>query len=220
MGTAAGGLIIRTSKGIDESYFSFSDRLTKTSYCDSRKSNCFYFGRKEGILAIVNSDLSNRMFTQNKIEETLFNFFDKPDEIFVFEEYDSGASYGYGIFKNGQLIRKVRTENYNDIAEEFGEPLKEELEWLNGQKSNDSDGNLLIRNAVNGHEIPEDYLYKAILQLLMQNKFSFTCETMDDEFIESGYYIITERTENISTGQSKSMAESKSESRKKWWKLR
>jgi hypothetical protein len=219
MGTSAGGLIIKTSKGIDESYLSFSDRLTRTSYCDSRESNCFYFGRKEGLLAIVNSDLSNRLFTKNTIDETLFNFFAKPEEIFVFEEYDSGASYGYAIFKNGQLIRKIRTENYNKKTEEFGEPLKDELEWLNGQKSNDSDGSVLIKNAVNGHEIPEDFLYKAILQLLMQNRFSFTCETMDDEFIESGHYTITERTENTSARQNKSTTESKKGLTKKWWKF-
>jgi hypothetical protein len=219
MGISAGGLIIKTSKGIDESYLSFSDGLSKTSYCDSRESNCFYFGRKEGLLAIVNSDLSNKLFSKNVIDEKLFNFFDKPEEMFVFEEYDGGASYGYAIFKNGQLIRNIRTENYNEVKEEFGEPLEGELEWLNAQRSKDSDGSILLKNAVNGHEIPEDFLYKAILQLLMQSKFSFTCETMDDEFVESGHYTINDGTKGTSIEQNESKTESKIELTKKWWKF-
>lgn len=211
MGTAAGGLIIRTSKSIIESYLRFNDQLTKTPYCDSRKSNCFFFGRKEGLLAIVNSDLSNKFFKQNMIDEAIFNFFDRPDEIFVFEEYDSGASYGYAVFQNGHLIRKVRTKNYTDVTDEYGAPLKEELEWMNGDRSNDSDGGILIKNSVNGHEIPEDFLYKAILQLIMQNRFSFTCETMHDEFIESGHYTVKQEKE--------ASLNTKNELEKKWWKF-
>src|SRR5687767_4668046 len=144
MGTSAGGVIIKTSKSIDEaSKFVFEGVLTRTSYGDTRQSNCFYFGRKDGLLAIVNSDLSNKLFSKNTIDETFFNFFDKPEEIFVFEEYDSGASYGYAVFREGRLIRKVRTENYNDVIDESGSPLKEELEWLNGQQY-ESDGETLV----------------------------------------------------------------------------
>jgi hypothetical protein len=212
MGTSAGGLIIKASKSIEEtSKFYFGDALTKTSYCDSRQPNCFYFGRKEGLIAIINSDFSNKLFSQNTLDDTLFVFFDKPKELFVFEEYDSGASYGYAIFHNGSLIRKIRAQNYNDIVDQFGEPIEDELEWLNGIKSNNSDGSTLIKNAVNGHEIPGDFLYKAILQLLMLKRFKFTCETMDDHFTETGHYILSRKTDTAS--------KPKSESGKKWWKF-
>ncbi|NBW36441.1 MAG: hypothetical protein EBR30_15770 [Cytophagia bacterium] len=218
MGTAAGGLIIKTSKSIEESYLHFDSRLTKTSYCDSRQSNCFYFGKKGDLLVVVNSDLSKKIFANHIIDETLFNFFDKPAEIFVFEEYDSGASYGYALFENGKLIRKLRAKNYNEVAEEFGEPLKDEIEWLNGQKTKDPDESILIKNVMNGHEIPEEFLYKAILLLLMQNKFSFTCETMADVFIESGHYTF-EIPDKASTIQNTTKTSSESASMKKWWKI-
>lgn len=191
MGTAAAGVIIKTSKSIDEaSKFIFEGVLTRTSYCDSRQSNCFYFGRKDGLLAIVNADLSNKLFSKNAIDEAFFNFFEKPTEIFVFEEYESGASFGYAMFQDGRLIRKVRTENYNDIIDEFGNPLKDELEWLNGQQY-ESDGETLVKNTVTGDEIPIDLLYQTILQTLMMNRFSFTAESMDDAFPESGHYLGT-----------------------------
>jgi hypothetical protein len=158
------------------------------SYCDSRKSECVYAGKTNEVLALINSELSEKMFSTNELDGELMTFFDNPDMILVFEEYDSGASYGYAIFKKGKLVRKLRASNYNDIEVEYGVPDEDELEWINGAEINDSEDSVLLRNALNGHEIPIEYKYKAILQIIMQKKFGFTCETMDDIFSSTGHF--------------------------------
>lgn len=210
MGTSVGGLIVRTPKGIDEvARLCFGETLARTSFCDTRQSNCFYFGRKEGLLIIANSDLSNKVFSQKIIDETLYNNLGRPAEIFAFEEYDSGACYGYAIFSNGTLIRKIRTENYGDVTDEFGEPLSEEQPWLNGQRTAGADGDGMIINVENGQEIDEVFLYREILQLLMTNRFSFTAESMHHGLVEEGHFLLNQNTDTISGKQGG----------KQWWKF-
>ena len=197
MGTSAGGIIFqKTTKNIDESIdFVLGNDFEKVSYCDSRKSECVYAGQTNEVLVLINSELSEKMFAINEVGDDLMRFFDNPEMIFVFEEYDSGACYGYAIFKNGKLVRKLRASNYNDIEVEYGIPDEDELEWINGTEIKDSDHSILLRNALNGHEIPIDYKYKAILQTVMQKKFGFTCETMDDIFSITGHF--SKKTDNL-----------------------
>ena len=217
MGTSAAGIILnKSAKKINESIdFVFGNGFQKVSYCDSRIPNCVYAGVKENILTLINSDLSERFFSVNQIEDKILSFFENPEIIFVFEEYDSGASYGYAIFKNGKLERKLRAINYDDIIENYGNPDEDELEWLSGTETKDTDGSLLLKNSKNGHEIPIELKYKAILQLLMENKFGFHCETMDDIFTESGHFAIIEN----STENPASSGTIKNSGSKKWWKL-
>jgi len=211
MGTAAGGLLIKkTEKSIQETInFIFGKDFEKVGYCDCRDSDCVYAGKINNNLAIINTDLSEKYFRESKIEDELFEFLEKPELIFVFEEYDSGASYGYGVFENGVKTRVIRASNYNDVYFEFGQPIEEEKEWLEGKIIDDTDGGKLLVNKKNKHEIPEVFRYKAILQLLMLNYFQFTCETMDDVFTSSEHFkkeekIIYEKTEKTT---------------KKWWKF-
>ncbi len=221
MGTSAGGIIIhKTSKRINESIgFVFGDNFQKTSYCDCRKSNCVYAGQNDDKLALINSALSERFFSMDQIDEKIFSFFDKPDIVFAFEEYDSGACYGYAIFKNGKLERKLRANNYNDIIAEYGNPDDDELEWINGTEIKDTDDSTLLKNKVNGHEIPIEYKYKAILQLIMQKKFGFTCETMDDIFNETGHFINEMEVikDKITNPENKKVEHNQTTS--KWWKF-
>jgi hypothetical protein len=53
----------------------------------------------------------------------------------------------------------------------------------------------------------------------MQNKFSFTCETMADAFITSGHFMFTESTGKISVVQHKNTGSSESSVARKWWKF-
>lgn len=48
-------------------------------------------------------------------------------------EYDSGGTYGYGIIKNGELIRRRITLSY-DKTIESGNFLELEKEWLEGEQ--------------------------------------------------------------------------------------
>jgi len=221
MGTSAGGIIIqKTSKRISESIvLVFGDNFKKTSYCDCRKSNCIYAGRIDDKLALINSDLAERFFSIEHIDEKLFAFFDKPNMIFAFEEYDSGACYGYAIFKNGKLERKLRANNYNDITVEYGSPDDDELEWINGTEIEDSDNSKLLKNSTNGHEIPMEFKYKAILQLIMQKKFGFNCETMDDVFSETGHFINESEflQKNVALTENKNVTINATSN--KWWKF-
>jgi hypothetical protein len=220
MGTAAAGIIIhKTTKQINESIDFVKGRdFEKVSYCDCRKPECIYTGQINETLALINSELSENFFGKNEIEEVFLKFFDSPELIFVFEEYDSGASYGYAIFKEGKLIRKLRASNYNDIDEEFGIPDEDELEWINGTEIKDTDNSILLRNSINGYEIPLDYKYKAILQLLMEKKFGFTCETMDDIFSLTGHFskMIENKEEQIDQLTQNEVSNS---AKNKWWKF-
>ena len=221
MGTAAAGIIIqKTTKQINESIdLVLGKDFEKVSYCDCRKSDCVYAGQINETLALINSDLSEKLFREIEINDELTKFFDRPEMIFVFEEYDSGASYGYAIFKDGKLVRKLRTSNYNDIEDEYGIPYEDELEWINGTEIKDTDDFILLRNAANGHEIPLEYKYKAILQLLMQKNLGFTCETMDDIFSITGHF--SKRTENLEEQYIPSENNDKEENsiKTKWWEF-
>ena len=220
MGTAAAGIIIqKTTKQINESIdFVLGRDFEKVSYCDCRKPDCIYVGQTNETIALINSDLSEKLFRKNEIDDEFIKFFDRPEMIFVFEEYDSGASYGYAIFKDGKLIRKLRASNYNDIEDEYGIPDEDEMEWINGIEIKDTDNSILLRNAINGHEIPLDYKYKAILQILMQKKFGFTCETMDDIFSITGHF--SKKTENIEEQFVQLVQNEDSNNKKtKWWKF-
>ena len=221
MGTSAGGIIIhKTYKGINESIeFVLGNKFEKTSYCDCRKSNCVYAGVKDDKLAIFNSDLSERFFSIDKIDDKIFSFFDKPEIVFVFEEYDSGASYGYAIFKNGKLERKLRANNYNDVIVEYGSPDDDELEWISGIEIKDTDNTTLLKNSINGHEIPVEYKYKAILQIIMQKKFGFNCETMDDIFSEKGHFINETEILRNSFENTENKIDDKNSTNIKWWKF-
>ncbi len=221
MGTSAAGIIIhKTTKQINESIdFVLGKDFEKVSYCDCRKPDCVYAGQIDESLALINSDLSLKLFKENEVDVELMKFFDSPEMIFVFEEFDSGASYGYAIFKDGKLVRKLRTSNYNDIEEEYGVPDDDELEWINGTEIKDTDNSILLRNAINGHEIPLDYKYKAILQIMMQKKFGFTCETMDDIFNITGHF--NKKAENLQEQfiPLENKDEGNISNKTKWWKF-
>lgn len=218
MGTSAARIIIyKTKKHIEESIeFVFGNNFEKVSYCDCRDPDCVYAGQTNETLALINSNLSEKLFEENQLAFEIDKFFESPEIIFVFEEYDSGPCYGYAIFKNGKLVRKVRTNNYNDVVDEFGVPDDDELEWINGTEIKDTDDSILLRNAINGHEIPVEYKYKAILQIMMQKKFGYTCETMDDIFKITGHF--SKKNENLEEqiNQSEYIGV---ENKSKWWKF-
>ena len=221
MGTAVGGLIFhKTKKQINESIdFVLGKDFEKVSYCDCRKSDCVYAGEINESLALINSDLSEKFFNYSEVDSEIMTFFGNPKMIFAFEEYDSGASYGYAIFIDGKLVRKLRANNYNEVQDEYGNPDNDELEWINGTEIKDSEDAVLLRNAVNGHEIPIDYKFKAILQVLMQKKFGYTSETMDDIFNSTGHFI--KKTEILKEiiPPAKEVIENKVSNKTKWWKF-
>ena len=74
--------------------------------------------------------------------------------IFAFEEYDSGASYGYAIFIDGKLVRKLRANNYNEVQDEYGNPDNDELEWINGTEIKDSEDAVLLRTQLMDMKYP------------------------------------------------------------------
>lgn len=216
MGVACGGIAFKATqieKTLQEIVeFVFEMPFEKSGYCDSRNDGCVFMGKVNDTIVIVNSKLADKFFKDEIIGERIMSFFNNPKLAFAFQEYDSGATYGYSIFEDGKLVRRIQATNYNDVEQNFGEPFEIETKWFNAKIVEDNRNGEIVKHRVIeeiNQGFPDDFLYKSLLQLLMIDQLGFSCPTMDDKFTEMGHYQKINQN-RPSADKTKS---------KKWWEI-
>lgn len=140
MGTSLGSLAIRT----DIENFD-SDNFVKAIFGENSISTMYVhrqYGQKvsitktsDGFIWLGSSKIVDGILQNgetNFIKE-IYEYLNKPDLMIALNEYDSGGTYGYGIIKNGELIRRRITLSY-DKTIESGNFLELEKEWLEGEQ--------------------------------------------------------------------------------------
>lgn len=203
MGTSSAGIAIKTNTENLDLNQTLSDLLRKQiiqsdKYCDIRKTGCFYLSTYDNYLIIYNLDLVNEIYEneQSVILTRINEYFDNPNSIFVFEHYDSGDTYSYAIFENGEIIRKFRYHNENVLIDE-GNLLEVEIKWKNARTEieyDDDDDELEFLIYFNPDDETESYIEEdlpcVILHELMAQKLGFDMIYDDVKETSSGYFML------------------------------
>lgn len=201
MGTSCGGVAIKTNtKDLDlgETLSKlFGGKFVKSEdYCEHRQSDCLYVAKNENFLLIYHAELVDEIFTHEKSNylQQIYDYFDKPSLVFAFEEYDSGGTYSYAIFENGEMVRKYRYYVEEAVIDE-GEFLPVELKWKNARsemeydEDDDEELGLIYFDPDDEEEsYAEEDLPRVILYELMNEKLGFDNDTAYDLRIEDGYF--------------------------------
>ncbi|MDF7822206.1 hypothetical protein P1X15_31620 [Runella sp. MFBS21] len=208
MGTSASGIIIKcdsTKFSIEEvSRYFFGDGEKTDCSDDTRKRNYITFTKYKDEFHISNSDFTNLFFEQNPIAlQKLNTFFNTPVLAFAFNWFESGGTFGYAIIQNGIVRRIYRTLSYVKF-ESFGEPIKQEVEWLCGdsfinilkdEEYYPPDYPLTRKTYINistNEKADDYYLPELLLPSVMQEYLGYDVYTsnIELELIESGAYRI------------------------------
>lgn len=209
MGTSASGIIIKcdsTKFSIEEAckYF-FGDGEKTECYDDTRKRNYISMSKYKNEFHIRNSDFANLFFKKDLIAlQKLNTFFNTPELAFAFNWFESGGTFGYAIIQDGIIRRIYRTLSYIKF-ESFGEPIKQEEEWLLGDtfikilKDEDyypPDYPLTRKTYINSstkEQADDYYLPELLMPSVMQAYLGYDIYTSDNkelDFLEFGGYRI------------------------------
>lgn len=211
MGASFGGIAIKfNSEKIELISIAkefFGENIEKVyASCDTRCNGCVYLGRTEDFLVIINKSLGEQFLESQGIEmvEKYFQYFQKPDFIFAFEEYDNGEIYGYSLIYEGVVKRQFKSVEYQKVLD-FGTPEAVEDKWLNAETKIEDIGDgefvLVYKSPRNGEYYTEMGLPQLILQELMLEKLGFNSWNLDEFIIEEAFFV--EQKSSI----------------KKWWKI-
>lgn len=118
------------------------DAQNPKSKFDHRDAESFEIGHNGRYLWIKNFDYTERFFRRNPTSVLkAMDGLDKPAEMLVVQEYDLSGAYGFALYTDGKLTRLFNA-GFEEVDEE-GDPLPEELPWLEGtveEEEDDDDG--------------------------------------------------------------------------------
>lgn len=202
MGASIGAVIIRqnsefyNSGQIVGAFFGSFKELKKEqlSNFDCRKPECVAVYKTKDNIIINSSKFVEGFYKENDQSQTkkIFNFFNNPKQIFSFEEYDSGGTYGYSINVVGKLIRYYRSVGY-DAAKTFGEPLNIEGKWLLADRievEEDGEQVTYVINPDTRERIHVSAVHQMLLREVMLHEVGFTSWEIETISVEPRYFTL------------------------------
>lgn len=161
---------------------------------DTRYDNCFTIYKTEDYIFFENSNYTSKFFDpiDNAFIKQVFLEFNKPSQIFAFENYASGDTYGYSILNSGKIVRTYRYSN--GVVKHFGEPLNIEKKWLELKISDlvDEDGEKYkgVINPDDKRIYHIDSLPNFLFNEVMLHEIGFLTEDISSKSIETRYFRI------------------------------
>jgi hypothetical protein len=202
-----------------------SNFLKPDSRGDTRTEGHVYAGKTDRFLILVNSDFAARFFGHNNTAaiEQCMAYFKRPPFAFVFEEYDSGGSYGYCLIYDGVAKRQLRSRSY-DIVINTGEPGPAEQRWAQYEIADMDmgDGEFIpgYKDPATGDFVCDvSSMPQQALHDLMLEKLGFISWNMDEFITEQSFFVRTEANSNNTAPKTTESPQPEAASKKPWWKL-
>lgn len=142
MGASFGGVVIKTNPSCYDSldvlkyfeqqeFFELQSSELSGFWFDTRKDDCFKTYKTKDSIWIVNQSIAEMFFGESNesIIQEFYNYFDHPDLIVAFNEYDTTSTYGFAVIEKGKLIRVRRSVRF-DTTLDVGIPLPQEEKWM------------------------------------------------------------------------------------------
>jgi hypothetical protein len=164
---------------------------------DSRKDECVIIFKTPQFIIIENAKFTLGFYDsedQTSIKK-VYAYFNRPAQIFAFEEYGSGGTYSYSIALHGKLIRYYRSL-IDKVPKTYGEPLNIELKYLKARivKERDEDGEY---DAFVDPHSNEHYHMASMPQLLLQevmgHEVGIYPENIYENAIEKHFFRLVEK---------------------------
>lgn len=196
-----------------------NDFAATREYCDPRQPECVQIGKTKDFVVIINSDFANKFFASNNTTaiQHYLTYFNNPDFVFAFEEYDSSGTYGYSLIYNGEVKRQLRSVSYNKVID-FGQPEAKELKWLQAPTITREDSQFgsitYYKDSERDFTCSADELPQVMLQELMLQKLGFTTWNMYDLFSESAQFKKQFHAQTMNT-----YAQPAAQYTRPWWKF-
>lgn len=138
MGIAAGGFITPFNGTFEDACKLLAKiegvPLYKLSenHLDTRNNNYFSLSLINGYLVVFHADYYFQALDDSVKWGEKLRFFELLDQVIMFGIFDSGGHYGYSIYQNAELLRKISQDVSDDYQiVQFGDALDVEKEWLN-----------------------------------------------------------------------------------------
>jgi hypothetical protein len=191
MGTNAAAIAIKIDNKNFDAHSVFTDLIGKdfkeiekesTENFSIRNFNCYLISYIKNWIFIYNCDLVKDFFNSenNEIVNRYYEYFNFPQEIFAFEEYDGGDYYGYCLIINGNTRRCVRP-SLGSVFFETGESLEVEKRFVEVKDKIGDSGGKVFLNLKSDIEYSESQLTLQCLWDLMFEKFGFISATSEFE---------------------------------------
>jgi hypothetical protein len=192
MGTNAAAIAIKIDNRNFDAHSVFTDLIGKdfkeiekgsTENFSILNFNCYLISYIKNWIFIYSRDLVKDFFNPEKSEivNRYYEYFNFPQEIFAFEEYEGGDYYGYCLIINGKTRRCVRS-SLGNIFFETGESLEVEKRFIEVKGKIGEDNKKVFLNIKSNIEYSESELTQQCLWGLMFEKFGFISAT--SKFIE------------------------------------
>jgi len=148
----------------------------RTEGFEFRKPNYVLVSYHQNGIILRNAQFIAEIIVNRKQEliNRIYEFFDRPEVILGYMNYSSGGSFGFSYIENGKIIRFRYSLSTDEVTHDFGHPLEEELNIINGR----------IFYVVDENN-EREYLYNTVDDPEKSNSYYFYNSHLTDEVMKA-----------------------------------